>query len=54
MVFVGEEGYGVGGAPAGAGLHAWIDDGLKGVDYAANCALPNVDAWWVGEGVGAD
>jgi mannan endo-1,4-beta-mannosidase len=41
LISTGEEGYKTGG-PA-QGLHHWIEDGWKGVDFARNLNLPTVD-----------
>lgn len=43
LLFTGEEGYRTNG-PELEAQHAWINNGLKGVDFASNCADPNIDA----------
>lgn len=44
LLFTGEEGYRAGKGNQQLGLHSWINNGLKGVDFDANCADENIDA----------
>ena len=44
LLFTGEEGYRTEGPSLSNGLHQWINNGLKGVDYTENCRDSNIDA----------
>jgi mannan endo-1,4-beta-mannosidase len=45
ILLTGEEGYRTKGpSTMSSGKHVWINNGLKGVDFARNCADPNIDA----------
>ncbi|KAL4519672.1 hypothetical protein Ndes2437A_g07850 [Nannochloris sp. 'desiccata'] len=45
ILLTGEEGYRTEGpSTMSSGNHVWINNGLKGVNFARNCADPNIDA----------
>ena len=45
ILLTGEEGYRTEGTTSlSQGYHVWINNGFKGVDFARNCADPNIDA----------